>query len=137
MIEISYSMFFDRPGVMKSVKDGTKSGLAKAGAFVRTRARTSIRKRKKSSAPGSPPSSHVGTLRDLIFFGYDTSSESMIVGPKKFGRSNPTGAQILENGGVGQTTKGPKTFAAFPYMKPALDAEAPKFPDYFANCVKG
>jgi len=32
-------------------------------------------------APGSLPSSHVGTLRRLIFFGYDLSARSVVIGP--------------------------------------------------------
>ena len=137
MVDVKFSMFFDRAGVIKKVKDGTKSVLSKAGAFVRRRAQTSIRKRKKSSTPGSPPSSHVGLLRQLIFFGYDARTESVVVGPKLLKSKSPTVPQLLEFGGRVRTKEGtPNTYRRFPFMAPALKAEAPKFPSLFANAVR-
>jgi len=73
--------FFDRPKVRRAVDRARRQSLSKAGAYIRTRARTSIRRRKGVSAPGSPPHSHEGTLRRLIFFGYDPAAGSVVVGP--------------------------------------------------------
>jgi hypothetical protein len=55
--------------------------LSKFGAYVRTAAKSSIRKRKRASAPGSPPSSHTGLLKRFIYFGYDTAARSVVIGP--------------------------------------------------------
>lgn len=139
MIGINYSMFFDRPGVIKHVKDGTKSALSKAGAFIRTRARSLIRPRKRAAKPGQPPSSHEGTLRRLIFFGYDTNTESVVVGPKLSKGSNPTVPHLLEFGGVTKhwKSKRPAKYHAFPYMKPALELEKSNLPAAFAGAIKG
>jgi hypothetical protein len=52
--------FFDRAKVKRSVDAATRRVLSKFGAFVRTRAKTSIRKKKGTSPPGSPPYSHTG-----------------------------------------------------------------------------
>jgi hypothetical protein len=51
--------FFDRAKVKNAVDAGTRRVLSRFGAFVRTRARTSIRKRKGTSPPGGPPHAHV------------------------------------------------------------------------------
>ncbi|HVS73135.1 MAG TPA: hypothetical protein VHQ47_17905 [Phycisphaerae bacterium] len=102
------SLFFDRKAIIDKVDAGTRRVLSKFGAFVRTRARSSIRKRKKPSAPGSPPSSHNGMLKDNIFFGYDSSKRSVVTGPTKTntvhfdGDGQPvsgTVPEVLEEGG--------------------------------------
>lgn len=129
-------MFFDRAAVTDKVKEGTKSPLAKFGAFVRQRAKGLLRKRKKSATPGNPPSSHIGLLKDLIFFGYDTS-HSVLVGPTRFRSGTPTAPQLLEQGGRTIRRGKPALYRQFPFMAPALEAEAPKFPELFANSVRG
>lgn len=73
--------FFDSPAVLAKVGKARIKVLSKFGAFVRTRARSSIRKRKKPSSPGQPPSSHTGTLKRFIFFSYVQESDSVVIGP--------------------------------------------------------
>jgi len=73
--------FFDRAKVKNAVDAGTRRVLSRFGAFVRTRARTSIRKKKGTSPPGSPPHSHVGLLRKFILFAYDPQRKSVVIGP--------------------------------------------------------
>jgi hypothetical protein len=85
--------FLDKPAVANAVDAGTRRALSKFGAFVRTRSRSSIRKRKKASKPGQPPSSHVGTLKKLIFFTYDQQKKSVVIGPTKFAGSKFIGAK--------------------------------------------
>lgn len=138
MLEVKFSGFFDRPGVIAKVKDGTKSVLSRAGAFIRTRARSSIKKRKRSSEPGEPPSSHTGRLKDLIFFAYDKITESVVIGPLLFRKRTPVVPLLLELGGEATHWRtGEKTrYSAFPFMQPARDAEAPKFPGLFTNAIK-
>lgn len=131
--------FFDRPAVIKLMDAKTRQGLSRFGAFVRQRARASIRSRKKISAPGSPPSSHAGTLKRLIFFGFDETSRSVVVGPLLFSnKTGNAGAQTLEEGGqVTTATRDGKTavliYKARPYMKPAFDAELPQAAAGFAE----
>lgn len=90
-------MFFDRHVVIAAVDNAKRKVLSKAGAFIRTTARTSIRKRKGTAPPGKPPYSHEGSLRKLILFGYDRASDSVVVGPVGFARS--TAPRALEHGG--------------------------------------
>jgi len=71
-------LFFDSPKVVRAVDRTTRRVLSKFGAFVRRTARSSIRKRKRISEPGSPPSSHSGLLKKFIFFGYDPTGTTEV-----------------------------------------------------------
>lgn len=73
--------FFDRAQVANRIDAAKRRGLSGHGAFVRRAARSSIRKRKRPSLPGSPPSSHTGKLKDFIFFAYDPTTDGVVVGP--------------------------------------------------------
>ena len=63
--------FFDRQAVKGRMTKANRKALSKAGAFIRRRARSSLRRRKKSSEPGRPPSVHtsdrVATLKNILF----------------------------------------------------------------------
>lgn len=66
--------------------------LSKAGAWVRTAARSSLRRRKKPSQPGTPPSVHAessarATLKK-IYFAYDPPNDSVVIGPEKLNQVN-------------------------------------------------
>lgn len=82
-LEQAKSNFFDNPAVMKYVDAKTRNRLSKFGAFVQRRAKSSIRKRKRASEPGDPPSSHRGLLKDWILFDYDPAKRSVVIGPMK------------------------------------------------------
>lgn len=89
--------FFDRQAVIDRVKKTNRRALSKAGAFIRRRARSSLRRRKKSSAPGKPPSIHsrdrVATLKNILF-AYEPQSESLVIGPVKLNIKNLLGPQL-------------------------------------------
>jgi phage gpG-like protein len=138
------SMFFDRPKVQRAVDRSKRRSLSRAGAFIRQRARTSIRKRKRQSRPGQPPSSHTGLLRRFILFGYDRRSDSVVVGPVGFRRSRSP--HVLEFGGRttvesrrrgGRRQKRTVRIAARPYMRPALEKERSQLPAVWRNSVRG
>lgn len=138
-------MFFDRHVVMAAVDNAKRKVLSKAGAFIRTAAKTSIRKRKGSAPPGAPPHSHEGSLRRLILFGYDKPNDSVVVGPVGFKKSDAPSA--LEYGGEvvvlrrlggrgGKHTSQKVKIAPRPYMAPALEKERPKLPLLWRNSVR-
>ena len=117
--------FFDKD--LRTATDrGVKRALSKFGAFVRTRAKSSIRKRKKISEPGSPPSSHTGKLKRLIFFGYDAKNYSVVVGPVLFGSKRAP--EKLEFGVAG--------YKARPFMRPALEKELRNAPECFRDQIR-
>ena len=136
-------LFFDSRAVLDAVDRGVRAVLSKFGAFVRTAAKHSIRKRKAVSQPGSPPSSHVGTLRRLIFFGYDPERKSVVIGPTPFAGTTGTAEAppLLEYGGRarrkdrrGRTVTA--TYRPRPFMGPAFEQEKAKLPDLWAGSIK-
>lgn len=147
------SIFFNPSAVIDLAQKRQDAALAKIGAFIRRRAQTSIRYRKASSPPGSPPSAHrssrytrertnkrtgavtrqnASPLRDLIFFALDRGRRSVVIGPVVFGGSDSGGIapRVLEEGGksVFRSRRGSRAahYRARPFMKPALAAETPR-----------
>jgi hypothetical protein len=135
-------MFFDRHVVMRAMDSAKRKVLSQAGAFIRTAAKSSIRKRKGTAPPGKPPHSHEGSLRKLILFGYDRASDSVVVGPVGFARS--TAPRAMEHGGetvVHSRRKGRLVslrvkIAARPFMAPAMEKERPKLPLLWRNSIR-
>ena len=134
------ALFFDSKLVMSSVDRATRRVLSKFGAFVRRTAKSSIRKRKKPSAPGNPPSSHTGLLKKFIWFGYEPQHQSVVIGPKQL-TQNKRGAapSLLEHGGVGTFRRKKKLrrvrYHPRPFMGPALDKEQPKLSAMWRDSV--
>jgi len=128
--------FFDPKKVMDAVERARVIALRKGGAAIRAIAQKSIQRRKRSSFAGSPPSSHAGDLKKLIFFDYDPSSRSEVIGPIPAGRNTGVPGR-LEFGGT--ITRGGRTlrYRKFPFMGPALDKAAPKLNSDWENSVKG
>ena len=122
-------VFFDRGAVQAAVDEGTRKALSKFGAYVRTRAKSSIRKRKSISKPGFPPSSHAGDLRRLILFQYDKPKNSVVIGPLPYHQS---AADLLEYGGI----RNGKFYRERPFMRPAFAAELKNAAGYFKDTIK-
>jgi hypothetical protein len=137
-------LFFDRKAVTSAADRAELRVLSKFGAFVRTRARSSIRKRKGASAPGQPPSSHTGLLKRFIFFLYDRHRHSVIIGPVKLNQKLGDAPAALELGGQSEVFAGRRhrrlvrtvTIRARPYMRPAFNQERLQLPTLWANSVK-
>ena len=148
--------FFDSAEVLRMVDKKTIAALSKFGAFVRQRAKSSIKYKKTGiSEPGKPPFAHkssgftrqktnkktgktttqsLSPLRELLFFAYDRSSKTVVVGPVPF-RGKSTAPGLLERGGTGIVQRSGRRkkakFRARPFMRPAMLAEAPKFASFF------
>jgi hypothetical protein len=131
--------FFDREKVKRSVDAGTRKVLSKFGAFVRQRARTSIRKRKGTSPPGSPPYSHVGLLRKFILFAFDPQRKSVVIGPT-LTKEESQAPRLLEHGGDATQEDRGKTrqvrYRPRPFMQPAFEAEKPQLPALWRDSVR-
>lgn len=83
------------------------------------------------SKPGEPPRLHIrplsrNPLRRLIFFGFDRTRQSVVIGPLPF---KGMGARDLEHGGGG--------YKARPFMAPAMAEELPGLPKLWRDSVKG
>lgn len=131
--------FFDFQELNKAIIKGRMHGLSKAGAFIRQRAKSLIRKapyatrqqrgkkrtdaRRASSDPGKPPYNQTGHLRNWILFAYDRASDTVVVGPARLSRRGDA-PNILEFGGSVMTAQGRDArIEPRPYMGPALQME--------------
>lgn len=154
--------FFDRQKVKDAVDRGNRQALSKAGAYVRKRARSSIRRRKRVSQPGQPPSAHAtdsaAPIKNILF-GYDAANQSVVVGPVKLSSRAGDAPHVLEFGGdvsiseklvrgrwiprtwrrddPGKQTRTRKAqYSARPFMGPALAAEAEHLAGFFVNVAR-
>jgi len=94
-------IFFDSREVTRHIDKATRRVLSRFGAYVRANAKQSIRKRKKASRPGKPPSSHTGLLKRFIFFAYDRDARSVVIGPERLpGSRYGEAPSVLEYGGM-------------------------------------
>jgi len=144
-LEAAKANFFDRKAVISAVDRATGRNLSKFGAFVRQRARTSIRKRKRVSAAGSPPSAHVTgplSLRGGIFFAMVPDRRGVVIGPVAFNTpGSPTVPEVLEYGGdrvITSRRRKPRVghYRARPYMGPAFEEEKKSLPSIWRNSVR-
>lgn len=128
--------------VVKHEEDVRRKTLFKTAAFGRTTMKRSIRKRKGPSAPGQPPHSHVGTLRDLMKFRVDLADGSLVVGPEIFKpRHQPHGApvpRILDVGGSFRYGRAGRllTFKARPFVQSAFETTMKQLPRIIAEASK-
>jgi len=96
------------------------------------------------SEPGRPPRSVSGRLKDFIFFSYEPTRRTVVIGPARINRGEMYGPvttpELLEEGGtvVKRTRGGARRInvEARPYMGPAFEKEQPKLPSMWANSVK-
>jgi hypothetical protein len=137
-------MVFDTKAVTSRVDRSERRVLSKVGWSLRRTAKRSIVKRKAISEPGKPPSSHTGLLRKFIFFGYDRSRGSVVIGPTRLNRTIGNVPEALEYGGTSTTRVGRRRrgrrrrikIAARPFMGPAFEKEKPGVAAMWANSVR-
>jgi hypothetical protein len=135
-VKAATKFFFDTKAVMKAADKKTRKVLSKFGAFTRTTARQSIRTAKKTSKAGKPPKSHTGLLKKFIFFVYDKTKNSVVIGPAKLNGTTGDAPRALEYGGACRVTRGSRAhrtietvhIAARPYMGPAAAKELKVLP---------
>ena len=147
-VDQAKGLFFDRDAVLSATNRAERNVFRTFGGTVRKIARRSIKKRKKASAPGQPPSSHVGLLKDKLFFMYEPVQHSVVIGPIRLRtRLTPEGKtvpQVLEEGGKQSLLfwngrrfdRRPIEIAPRPYMKRAFDIALPEVPDMWRDSVR-
>jgi hypothetical protein len=133
--------FFDSSEVKRRVDKTTRKVLSRFGAFVRRTSRQSIRKRKRPSQPGEPPSSHTGLLKRFIFFGYEPNDRNVVIGPIRLSKNGRGDApSLLEYGGVGAAKRRGKSkrmkIRSRPFMRPAFDKEQSNLPKLWHDSIK-
>lgn len=89
-------LFFDRPAVISRMDRITARTLSTAGAYVRRRAISRLRRRKRYSKPGQTPTVHstdpVANLRNILF-GFD-GRYSVVVGPVRLNQMQYVAGRI-------------------------------------------
>lgn len=116
--------------VLAKAKQGNFKSLGHAGAAIRLTAKRSIRKRKKASPEGQPPSTRRGQLRGAIMFDVEKQKDLVVIGPEhtKVGESG----SAHEHGGRYKRQRYPKR----PFMGPALEMTQDRLPKLWAGSVK-
>ena len=132
-------LFFDRAAVMSAADRAERRVLSRFGAFVRRGARSSIRRRKSVSRPGSPPSSHTGLLKRNIFFIYEPSRSNVVIGPILLNKATDAPVLLEHGGSVTRRRRGKRvrvTYRPRPFMGPAFEREKPKLPQMWRDSVR-
>ncbi|TWU12860.1 hypothetical protein CA54_16860 [Symmachiella macrocystis] len=124
---------FNPRAVVSPKERATRHVLSRFGSFVRRTARSSIRKRKRVSGSGDPPSSHEGGLRRLLLFAFDMAAQSVVVGPLLY-RSGV--AELLEEGGQAVRRGKRVSYEPRPFMGPAYQENLPKVPSLWRDSIK-
>jgi hypothetical protein len=149
--------FFDRARVLQAVGQASRGALSRFGAFVRTRAitlllghrvrksfgaKSQVSNRQGISAPGDPPFAHVGLIPRFLFFAYDPTRQSVVIGPVRVGGLSGQALPALEYGGTSDIWDAQKrarvraNIRARPFMGPAYRAELPGAPELWRNSVR-
>lgn len=137
-------LFFDSKKVQAATSKAERRVLSRFGAYVRRGARSSIRRRKKTSRPGRPPSSHTGLLKRFIFFAYEPEHRSVVIGPIRLGRKTGEALPALEQGGRSRVVSGRGdrrrvrvvAIRPRPFMGPAFEREKPKLPAIWRDSIR-
>lgn len=92
------------------------------------------------SEPGEPPRNQMGLLKQFIFFTYEPSRRSVVIGPARLAGAgeDPPVPEVLEYGGATYNRRVGKRvrIEARPYMRPAFSRQMQKqMPQMWQNAV--
>lgn len=103
------NFFFDTAVVKRMVNEQERRGLSRIGAFLRTRMRSSLKRRQGPSRRGQPPHVHTSdpfaSLKN-IRFAYEPARHGVVAGPLRLSRRSKVAIQSttvpesLEHGGT-------------------------------------
>lgn len=99
--------FFNSREIERKIDAQTRRNLSKAGAAVRREQRDSLKRRKSTSTPGSPPHLHTSNPRyspKNVLYGYDDRNQTVVIGMVKLPQSTVVGdiafPEVMERGGT-------------------------------------
>ena len=152
--------FFDKKKVIDAVDRATLRIFKTFGRLVRKRAQASLKYGETTSAPGTPPTAHrsrdvsrtskstgktrkrsVSFLREYLYFAFDPSTKSVVIGPARLNSTVTSDAlPALEFGGQSvKAIRGKRqriNVQARPFMGPAAKAETPGLPAMWRDSVR-
>lgn len=126
MISGKVKAYFEPNTIMSMLDRRERRSLSRSGAYVAQVARRSIYKKRGASAPGRPPYSHTGKLRQMIGSGVDSNKVCAVAGAlvrldvKNQGRT----PNVLEHGGVTTVTSKPNRYKIGSYAPIAKEKVA-------------
>lgn len=120
---------FNEHVILLAVRNANNVALRRAGAYIRKAARNSVTTSQNASAPGSPPHSRYGLLKQSILFGLDKQRQAVVIGPSGQIIGNAMAAH--EFGGIFRKRRYPKR----PLMGPTLAKAVPKLPTLWDKSV--
>jgi hypothetical protein len=130
MIGTKARVKFDAGKIRRAAQKGSIQSLGHAGAAIRLTARRSIRKSPKASAPGSPPHTRKGRLRNAIKYAVQKTVQSVLIGPDyavaaDSGRAHEFGGHFRR-----------EDYPRRSFMGPALEKTKDRLPAFWAGSVK-
>lgn len=96
------TMVFDKK-ITSIIANKAHDILLHQGAILRKAERQQIRNRKSPSKPGKSPTNQKGILKENIFYAYDSTTDSVVVGPQRLNGSGIP--RKLEKGGTVRVSK--------------------------------
>jgi phage gpG-like protein len=127
-VKVTTRKSFDK--VKAKSQQGNFKSLGHAAASIRLIARRSIRRRKSTAMPGSPPNTRRGQLKRSIMYSLDKQRGVAIIGPD-FDVVGAAG-KAHEFGGRFRRERYPKR----PFMGPALEKVRDRLPPMWANSIR-
>ena len=127
-VKVTTRKSFDK--VKAKAQQGNFKSLGHAAASIRLIARRSIRRRKSTAMPGSPPNTRRGQLKRSIMYSLDKQRGVAIIGPD-FDVVGAAG-KAHEFGGRFRRERYPKR----PFMGPALEKVRDRLPPMWANSIR-
>lgn len=122
MIGVKVKVTDETRRVKRAAKRAAFKNLGHAAGALGKTAERSIRvRKKKASAPGTPPHTRTKRLRKAIAYDVDQSLDSAIIGPRE---------SIVGDAGMAHEFGGEfrdETYPQRPFMGPALEKNAPRF----------
>lgn len=106
--------------ITRAIERANQGWLNSVGYLVAMTAKKSIKRSKKASRPGSPPTTKRGALRRAIRYRVTSDREAVLIGP--------TYSKVGEVGAAhehGERYKG-QVYPERPFMGPALDEVLPQ-----------
>ena len=116
--------------VVAAARKASIQSLGHAGAAIRLAARRSIKRSPTASAPGRPPHTRRGLLKNAILYAVEPRQQSVVIGPDV--GFVGTSASAHEFGGRYRKEHYPRRS----FMGPALEAVRERLPRHWAASVR-
>jgi hypothetical protein len=152
-------VFFDSKAITSKLDPAIKKALSRFGAITRQDAKKSLKYGDKPARAGQPPTVHrsrgftrtkkskgiakqqpSSPLRELTFFAFNPTTESVVVGPAADSRSRGAIPAAIEEGGTSTAvidgTRKVIRLAPHPWMGPAFEKQRPKSAELFAGLIR-